>query len=174
MFCRITFIHNLSFIIIKHMLDQLIQTAKEQLAPQLEKIGVKQDQLGSVFNVAQESVTDGLKSEVAGGGLDSIFSMFNGQGGTGQSSSIVSSLSNGFVSSLISKLGFDQSMATKISALVIPFIMEKFAGSESGSAASPNDLADKLGFGDISGTLGNLLGGKDKGGDLLGGIGNLF
>lgn len=158
------------------MLDQLIQTAQEQLAPQLEQLGVKPDQLGSVFNVAQESVTDGLKSEAAAtGGLDAIFSMFNGHGGTGQSSSIVSSLSSGFVSSLISKLGFDAGMATKISALIIPFIMEKFAGSESGSAASPNDLADKLGLPtDLTGTLGNILGGKDKGGDLLGGIGNLF
>ncbi len=156
------------------MLDQLIQSAQQQLAPQLEKLGVKPDQLGSIFNVAQESVTDGLKSEVAGGGLDSIFSMFNGQGGTGQASSIVSSLSNRFVSSLISTLGFDQSMATKISALVIPFIMEKFTGSETGSAASPNDLVDKMGLGDITGNLGSLLGDKDKGGDLLGNIGNLF
>jgi len=158
------------------MLDQLIQTAQQHLGPQLEQIGVQPSQLGGIFNVAQDSLTDGLKKEAVGGGLDSVFSLFNGQGGNLQSNSIVSSLSSSFVSSLVSKLGFDQSMATKISSLVIPFIMQKFAGSETGSASSPTDLADKLGFdtSDLSGTLGNLLGGKDKGGDLLGGIGNLF
>lgn len=157
------------------MLDQLIQTAQQQLGPQLEQIGVQPSQLGGIFNVAQDSMTDGLKSEALGGGLDSVFSLFNGQGGNLQSNSIVSSLSNGFVSSLVSKLGIDQSMASKISGVVVPFIMEKFAGSETGSASSPTDLADKLGFGgDITSSLGSLLGGKDKGGDLLGGIGNLF
>lgn len=158
------------------MLDQLIQTAQQHLGPQLEQIGVQPSQLGGIFNVAQESLTDGLKKEAVGGGLDTVFSLFNGQGGNLQSNSIVSSLSTGLISSLVSKLGFDQSMATKISGLVIPFVMQKFAGSETGSAASPTDLADKLGFGgsDLSGQLGNLLGGKDKGADLLGGIGNLF
>ncbi len=156
------------------MLDQLIQSAQQQLSPQLEQLGVQPSQLGGIFNVAQDSLTDGLKSQAASGGLDSVFSLFNGQGGNLQSNSIVSSLSNGFVSSLVSKLGIDQSMATKISSVVVPFIMQKFAGSETGSAASPTDLADKLGFGDISSSLGGLLGGKDKGGDLLGGIGNLF
>ena len=157
------------------MLDQLIQTAQQQLGPQLEQIGVQPSQLGDIFNVAQDSLTDGLQKEAVGGGLDSVFSLFNGQGGNLQSNSIVSSLSNGFVSSLVSKLGIDQSLASKISGVVVPFIMEKFAGSETGSASSPNDLADKLGFGgDITSSLGGLLGGKDKGGDLLGGIGNLF
>jgi len=157
------------------MLDQLIQTAQQQLGPQLEQIGVQPSQLGDIFNVAQDSLTDGLQKEAVGGGLDSVFSLFNGQGGNLQSNSIVSSLSNGFVSSLVSKLGIDQSLASKISGVVVPFIMEKFAGSETGSASSPTDLADKLGFGgDITSSLGGLLGGKDKGGDLLGGIGNLF
>jgi hypothetical protein len=155
------------------MLDQLIQTAQQELGPKLEQLGVKPEQIGSVFNVAQESVTGGLKNEVLGGGLDSVFSLFNGQGGHLQSNSIVSSLSDNFISSLVSKLGLDPSLASKISGVVVPFVMEKFAGSETGSASSPTDLADKLGFGDISNTLGNLLGGK-KGGDLLGDIGNLF
>lgn len=156
------------------MLDQLIQSAQQQLSPQLEQLGVQPSQLNGIFNVAQDSLTDGLKSQASSGGLDSVFSLFNGQGGNLQSNSIVSSLSNGFVSSLVSKLGIDQSMASKISSVVVPFVMQKFAGSETGSAASPTDLADKLGLGDISSSLGNLLGGKDKGGDLLGGIGNLF
>lgn len=159
------------------MLDQLIQTAQQHLGPQLQQLGVKPEQLGSVFNVAQESVTDGLKNEATSGGLDSVLSLFNGNGGNLQSNSIVSSISNSFVSSLVSKIGLDPSMASKISGVVIPFVMEKFSGSETGSASSPTDLISKLGFGggDIAGALGGLLGGdKDKGGDLLGGLGKLF
>jgi hypothetical protein len=156
------------------MLDQLIQTAQQQLGPQLQQIGVKPEQLGSIFNVAQDTVTDGLKNEATSSGLDSVMSLFNGNGGNLQSNSIVSSLSNNFVSSLASKLGMDQSMATKISGVVIPFIMQKFSGSETGSASSPTDLISKLGFGDITSSLGNMLGGDDKGGDLLGGLGKLF
>lgn len=156
------------------MLDQLIQTAQQQLGPQLQQIGVQPQQLGGIFNVAQETVTDGLKQEATGGGLDSVMSLFNGNGGNLQSNSIVSSLSNNFVSSLASKLGMDQSMATKVSAVVIPFIMSKFSSSETGSASSPTDLISQLGFGDITSSLGNMLGGGDKGGDLLGGLGKLF
>lgn len=156
------------------MLDQLIQTAQQQLGPQLQQIGVKPEQLGGIFNVAQDTVTDGLKSEATSGGLDSVMNLFNGNGGSLQSNSIVSSLSNNFVASLASKLGMDQSMATKISGVVIPFIMEKFSGSETGSASSPTDLISQLGFGDIGSSLGNMLGGSDKGGDLLGGLGKLF
>lgn len=156
------------------MLDQLIQTAQQQLGPQLHQIGVKPEQLGDIFNVAKDTVTDGLKSEVTGGGLDSVMSLFNGTGGNLQSNSIVNSLSTNFVASLASKLGIDQSMATKISAVVIPFIMEKFSGSKTGSASSPTDLISKLGFGDITSSLGNMLGGNNKAGDLLGNLGNLF
>ncbi|HSY60317.1 MAG TPA: hypothetical protein VK796_00515 [Cytophaga sp.] len=156
------------------MLDQLIQTAQQQLGPQLQQIGVKPEQLGSIFNVAQDTVTDGLKNEATSGGLDSVMDLFNGNGGNLQSNSIVSSLSSNFVSSLASKLGMDQSMATKISGVVIPFIMQKFSGSETGSASSATDLISKLGFGDLTSSLGNMLGGGDKGGDLLGGLGKLF
>lgn len=130
--------------------------------------------MGSIFNVAKDTVTDGLKNEATSGGLDSVMSLFNGNGGNLQSHSIVSSLSNNFVASLASKLGMDQSMATKISGVVIPFIMEKFSGSETGSASSPTDLTSKLGFGDITSSLNNMLGGNDKGGDILGSLGKLF
>ena len=130
--------------------------------------------MGSIFNVAKDTVTDGLKNEATSGGLDSVMSLFNGNGGNLQSNSIVSSLSNNFVASLASKLGMDQSMATKISGVVIPFIMEKFSGSETGSASSPTDLTSKIGFGDITSSLNNMLGGNDKGGDILGSLGKLF
>ena len=156
------------------MLNQLIQTAQQYLGPQLEQIGVKPEQMGSIFNVAKDTVTDGLKNEATSGGLDSVMSLFNGNGGNLQSHSIVSSLSNNFVASLASKLGMDQSMATKISGVVIPFIMEKFSGSETGSASSPTDLTSKIGFGDITSSLNNMLGGNDKGGDILGSLGKLF
>ncbi len=156
------------------MFDQLIQTAQQQLGPQLAQIGVKPEQMGNIFNVAQVTVTDGLKTEATSGGLDSVMSLFNGNGGNIQSNSIVSSLSNNFVTSLASKLGMDQSMATKISGVVIPFIMAKFSSSETGSASSPTDLISQLGFGDITSSLGNMLGSSDKGGDLLGGLGKLF
>ena len=156
------------------MLDQLIHKAQQHLGPQLEQIGVKPEQMGSIFNVAKDTVTDGLKNEATSGGLDSVMSLFNGNGGNLQSHSIVSSLSNNFVASLASKLGMDQSMATKISGVVIPFIMEKFSGSETGSASSPTDLTSKIGFGDITSSLNNMLGGNDKGGDILGSLGKLF
>ena len=156
------------------MLDQLIQTAQQQLGPQLHQIGVKPEQLGGIFNIAKDTVTDGLKSEATGGGLDSVMNLFNGNGGSLQSNSVVSTLSTNFIASLASKLGIDHSMATKISGVVIPFIMEKFSGSETGFASSPTDLISKLGFGDITSSLGNMIGGNNKGGDLLGNLGNLF
>jgi uncharacterized protein YidB (DUF937 family) len=156
------------------MFDQLIQTAQQQLAPQLQEIGIKPNQVGDVFDVAKETVTDGFKSEATGGGLDAVMDLFNGNGGNIQSNSLVSTLSTSFVSSLVSKLGLDQAMAAKVSAVIIPFIMAKFSSSETGSASSPTDLISQLGFGDIGSSLGGMLGGSDKGGDLLGNLGKFF
>ena len=156
------------------MLDQLIQMAEQQLAPQLHQIGVPSDKLGDIFNIAKDTLTDGLKNEVTSGSLDSIMIMFNGNAEGSQSNSMISSLSNNLVASLASKLSMDQSMATKISSVVIPFIMSKFSSSETGSASSATDLISKLGFGDISSSLENMLGGKDSGSDLLGSLGKLF
>jgi hypothetical protein len=155
------------------MIEQLIQAAQQQFAPQLQQLGVKPEQVSGIFSTTGESVTDGLKNHAMGGGIDTIFSLFNGQGNA-QSSSLVSSISNGVVESLVSKVGLDPSVASKITGMIVPFVMEKFSGPETGSASSPSDLISKLGFGDLSGTLGNLLGGNDKGGDLLGGLGKLF
>ena len=156
------------------MLDQLIQMAQQQLAPQLQQIGVPSDKVDGVFNIAKDTVSDELKNQATSGGLDTIMNMFNGNAAGSQSTSMISTLSNSFVASLASKLGMDQSMATKISGLVIPFIISKFSSSETGTASSATDLVSQLGFGDISSSLGNLLGGKDKGSDLLGGLGKLF
>lgn len=159
------------------MIDQLIQLAQEHLAPQLEKVGVAPEQMSGVFQVAQGSVTDGLKSEALTGDIGSVVNLFNGKGGNLQSNSIVSSISQTFISSLISKVGLDSSIAQKVSGMIIPFIMEKFAGPDSGSASSPADLMSLLNIGDsgdITSSISNMLGGKDKGDDLLGKLGNLF
>ncbi|MBC7450557.1 MAG: hypothetical protein H7259_03615 [Cytophagales bacterium] len=159
------------------MIDQLIQSAQQHLAPQLEKMGVEPEQLNGVFGVVQESVTDGLQKEAFSGGMDSVLELFNGKGGNLHSNSIVSSISENVVQSLVDKVGLDPSIAGKVSSMIIPFVMEKFSGPDSGSSSSSTDLMSLLGFrngGDVSSTLSNILGDKDKGDDLLGKLGNLF
>jgi uncharacterized protein YidB (DUF937 family) len=159
------------------MINQLIESAQEYLAPQLQQAGVDQSQLGGIFDTAKDSITGGLKDHATNGNMDSILSLFNGQGGSIGSNPVVSSLSQNFLQSLVEKTGMDQAMATKVSSAIVPFIMQKFSSAETGNASSITDLITKLGFGNgdnISSSLDNLLDGKEKGSDLLSGLGKLF
>ncbi|MFN8415048.1 MAG: hypothetical protein U0U66_01820 [Cytophagaceae bacterium] len=160
------------------MLDQLIQAASQQLAPQLEQAGVPSSQLSGIFSQAQSALTDGIKTEASNGNFGGLLDLFNGNGGSLQNNSIVQSISNQFIGNITSKLGLSPSLANTISGMVIPFIMNKFSGNDTGSASDASDLMSKLGIDSddmISGALKGFLGGNSKGaGDLLGGISKLF
>jgi hypothetical protein len=157
------------------MLDQLIAFGKEQLAGQLQQAGLQQNQTGAALDVTKDSLTSSLISQVTGGNAGQIMSLFNGSASPTASNPVVSSMIGNLAGDLAAKVGINPQTAQTAANIIVPFIMQKFASKESGTAANESDLLDKLGISGndaMAGIAKNFLG--DNAGGLLGGIGKMF
>lgn len=142
------------------MIEQLINLGKQQLSSTLmQKESLNQNQVDSTFDVAQGSFIEGLKQQVLSGNISQMTDLFNGKGG--DTSSLQQSIMNVFVPQLASKLGISSSQAGSIATIVVPFLISKFTGKETGTAGNSNDLLSMLGMdsGSLLGGLGKSLGG---------------
>ncbi|MCU0416165.1 MAG: hypothetical protein MUE33_03165 [Cytophagaceae bacterium] len=158
------------------MIEQLIQMAGQQLAPQLQQFGISEAQVSGILEQAKQSFSQGIKSEAGAGNFAGLLDVFNG-GNAAAGNNIASSISSDFVGNLVSKLGLSPAVASSVSGMIIPLIMQKFSGSETGTAQDAGDLMSKLGMDNddmISGALKGFLGGNKDAEDLLGGISKLF
>jgi hypothetical protein len=157
------------------MLDQLIEFGKEQLSSQLQqKAGLQGSQVEKSLDVTKDSLTDTLISQVASGNVGQIMSLFNGGAAT-TSNPVVGSMVTNLALDLAAKVGISSQIAQTAAGIIVPFVMQKFASSESGTANNEGDLLDKLGISGndaIAGIAKKFLG--DKGGDLLGGFSKMF
>lgn len=163
------------------MIDKIISQGKELLSGQLkESVGFDDGQINKTLEVAGESTIDGLKEQVTGGNLSGVMDLFNGKSDTSTSNPVVGGIANNFIGNLVSKLGISEGIASKVSDMIIPFIMSKFGSKETGEAKEGSDLMDMLGGGGIAGALGGLFGGgdkkdgDDKDGGILGKLGGMF
>jgi hypothetical protein len=157
------------------MLDQLLAFGKDQLAGQLQQAGLQQNQTGAALDVTKDSLTSSLISQVAGGNVGQIMSLFNGSASPTASNPVVSSMIGNLAGDLAAKVGINPQTAQTAANIIVPFIMQKFASKESGTAANESDLLDKLGISGndaIAGIAKSFLG--DSAGGLLGGIGKMF
>ncbi|MFY7786550.1 MAG: hypothetical protein ACOVQA_01635 [Thermoflexibacteraceae bacterium] len=158
------------------MLDQLIALGKDQLAKQLtEKGGLQTNQVNQSLDVTKDSLVNSLIGQVTAGNVGGIMSLFNGQAAPTAANPMVNSMIGNLAGDLAAKVGINPQTAQTAANIIVPFIMEKFAGKETGTANSEADLLEKLGISGndaIAGIAKNLLG--DKGGDLLGGISKFF
>ncbi len=157
------------------MLDQLIEFGKEQLSSQLQqKAGLQGSQVEKSLDVTKDSLTNTLISQVASGNVGQIMSLFNGGAAT-TSNPVVGSMITNLAVDLAAKVGISSQIAQTAAGIIVPFVMQKFASSESGTANNEGDLLDKLGISGndaIAGIAKSFLG--DKGGDLLGGFSKMF
>ncbi len=157
------------------MIDQLINVAKSTLGTKLNnEAGLNENEVEKTMDVAKESVFDGLKQEALGGNLTGILNLFNGKEQVSTSNSIVSTISNLFVSKAAEQLGFGADKATMICNIVIPFIMEKFSNKdETGEAKDEAGLMSMLGL-NADDAISGLLSSFTKGGDSKSILGGLF
>jgi nucleoid DNA-binding protein len=158
------------------MLDKLIEFGKEQLSSQLQqKAGLQTTQVDKTLDVSKDSLTSTLISQVAGGNIGQLMSLFNGGSPANTSNPVVSSMVSNLATDLAAKVGISPQIAQNAANIVVPFIMQKFASNESGTAKNEGDLLDKLGISGndaIASVAKSFLG--DKGGDLLGGFSKMF
>jgi hypothetical protein len=150
------------------MLDQIIQFAKDQMGGEVKNThGLSDDQHNEVFNIAQSSLFDSIKGQIAVGNVSQILDVFNGNA-SAQDNPVAGSVQNNVVQGLMDKFGFDNAKAGGIASAIIPAIMNRFSSPETGNAADAGDLVKKIGLDSDSGIAGivSQLSGE-------GGIGNM-
>ncbi|MTB49997.1 hypothetical protein [Lewinella sp. W8] len=182
------------------MLDSIIDLVKDQaLSTITEKAGIDLGQAEKTLPLAQESITDGLMGAVSGGNVDGILDMLKSATGSSAGGGLLNNMvykgiAGSFVSKATSALGLSEGVASTISSVVLPMIMEKIGGAAQ-AAGDTNDIdassvMDALGLdagsllgqlggsGDLLGKAAQMLGDSSsqgkKGGGLLGGLMGMF
>lgn len=142
------------------MLDQLMNLARQQLAPALkEKEHLNDQQVNQTFDVAKGSFFDSLKGQALSGNISQLTNLFNGK--ESNSSFLSGSVMKHIVPALASKLGISPEKANSIASMVVPVLISKFSSKETGAANDSNGLMKMLGIepGNMLGDLGSKLGG---------------
>jgi hypothetical protein len=158
------------------MINQLIETAKNQLAQKLtSETQLHTEQIEPTFEAVQSVVSSGLKQQVLDGNIKGLLELFNGNAGSIQNNPIVQNLITQCVTHLTAKLGIFPEQGNKIANMIIPFVMSQFADRSTGVASDEMDLLKILGLNKdhvIMSALGGVLGGKMS--NLLGGFQKMF
>lgn len=139
------------------MLENLFNLIKEQGAePVINNPVIPNEQNNEVLAEATHSVASGLQSEIAGGGLQNIISMFTGGGQQGSggasgllSNPIVQNIISSFVGKLMNNHNVPSSEANNIAGNLIPNVLSNLISK----TKDPNDNSF-----DIAGILGSLTG----------------
>jgi hypothetical protein len=142
------------------MIDQLINLGKQQLSASLKQNqNLNDQQVNQTFDVAKSSFMDGLKNQAMSGNISQLTNLFNGK--ESNSSFLSNDITKKFIAQLAPKIGVSPDKAGAIANMVIPFLINKFASKETGTANNDSGLMGMLGMdsGDMLGGLGKKLGG---------------
>ncbi|MCH2198621.1 MAG: hypothetical protein MK081_07540 [Flavobacteriales bacterium] len=146
------------------MIDDLLNSLKGQVGDSISDEGLGMDKLDDVLKLSGDSVKNGVMSEVTGGNLDGVISLFKGDSDTSSSNPIISGIVSNLTEKLTSSLGLGDGIAGSIADKVVPMIISaavsKFSGSDNG--ASAEGIASFFGGGDglldqAKGMLGGLF-----------------
>lgn len=154
------------------MLDQLLNSVKDQAIGAFTQHGLSADQATQAFPVAASGLSEGIMGAVTGGNMggvtDLLTSALGGGGSSLTSNPLFQSLLGGIAGNLTSKLGLGSGVANTALGAVLPMLLSKIGG-----AAQANGDADGIGLDDImalaggGGSTGGLLG---KAAGMLGGM----
>ncbi len=145
------------------MLENLFNLVKEQgFDSVINNPEVPNEQNDAVLASATDSVAGGLQSALAGGGLQSVLSLFGGGannngGGIGSlmNNPIVQSIIGNFTNKLTNDHGISSNQASGIAGNLIPSVISSLIGK----TANPNDSSF-----DMNSIIGSLTGGGAQAG----------
>ncbi|MEL6275020.1 MAG: DUF937 domain-containing protein, partial [Bacteroidota bacterium] len=160
------------------MLDSLLDSIKGQVTSTIaEQTGLDMGQAEKTIPVAKNSIIDGVKSAVMGGNAGGVLDMLKGAvsgGGVAElaQNMVYKNIADNFISQATSAIGLPESMASTVSNLALPSILNKIGGAA--QAAGDTDEIDESSVMSAMGLDAGGLLGKAK--DLLGGkgLGNIF
>ena len=165
------------------MLDKIMETlGGDALNEMTSKAGISMDQAKQMLPLAQDSLKEGLMSQVTGGNMDGLLGMFNGGSSGLMSNGIFGSIKGMFMKKIMTNMGLPESVAGLAAGSGMGSLISGITGML--KADGDNDDVDAsnimnvLGGGGAAGMLGSLLGGsgggmmdnlKDAAGSILGG-----
>lgn len=172
------------------MLDKIMEQLGGGVAEQIAgKAGVSLDQAKGMLPFAQESLQEGLLSQVTGGNINGILGMFQGaSGGDGglMDNPIFSSIKGMFMKKVMTNMGLPESVAGLAAGTGMSSLISGLAGKmvahgdtddiDAGSLMGVLGVGGDAGglLGKAAGMLGGLTGGDDSpmdaAKDLLGGL----
>jgi len=147
------------------------------------KAGISMDQAKQMLPLAQDSLQDGIMSQITGGNVDNLIGMFNSSGGDGlMSNPIFSGIKSMFMAKIMKSIGLPESVAGLAAGSGLGSLVGGISGllKQDGDNDDINvsNVMNVLGGGGAAGVLGSILGGSEGGvmdniadvaGDLLGG-----
>jgi uncharacterized protein YidB (DUF937 family) len=148
------------------MLDNLINLVREQAGSSIiNNPAVPNEKNEQVIAETSSSITGGLQSMIASGGIKDVLKLF-GSGGDQASSGnpVVQNLSGNVIQQLMSKFGFDQQAASGIAGNLVPDVLKKLVNKTN----DPNDSSF-----DIQVIFNHLSGGKTQNTNVQGLLGKL-
>ena len=166
---------------LKELFDLVRGHAKESV---IDNPDVPNEHNDAVIAEATNTIASGFRNIVAGGGIQSLLSLFNGGGNSKQgllSNPIVSMLMGSFAGKLMNKFGLNNNQANNLSGSLIPnvlgslinktndsndsgFSLEKLIGSITGSDSSSPSGNEQISGGGLGDMLKQLTGGSGGGG----------
>lgn len=139
------------------MLDSILDQLKGQLGPELmEKFGLDESKKDQVFSVAKDTITNGVKKEATGGGLDGLLNMFSKGDNNDSGNAMQSKLGGDLISNLTSKLGIDADKASGIKDMIMSQVT-KLMGDKGGNFDLNSLMAMVTGGGKAAGGAGGFL-----------------
>lgn len=146
------------------MLDQLLETFKGQVGPELiSKIGLTPDQANGSISAAASSV-----KEVIGGGdgfgMDDVLNLFSSATNSPGANGILGNIGKVLSSKLTGEVGLNASQASGVSDMILPALTSLLSDKVGGNAAN------------LQGLIGSFVGGNGGGiADMAKGmLGKLF
>ncbi|MFK8007697.1 MAG: hypothetical protein AB8H03_15065 [Saprospiraceae bacterium] len=174
------------------MLDKIMEQLGGGVAEQIAgKAGVSLDQAKGMLPFAQESLQEGLMSQVTGGNVSGLLGMFQGASGGGgglMDNPIFASIKGMFMKKVMTNMGLPESVAGLAAGTGMSSLIGGLAGKmvshgdtddiDAGSLMSVLGVGGDAGgmLGKAAGMLGGLTGGggndspMDAAKDLLGGL----
>lgn len=142
------------------MLDQLLEGLQGQMGQEVQdKAGVDSDMMSKIMKMAGGVATEQVGKEMLGGGMSTVMNLFSGSDNNSGASSLQSNITNGVVSNLVEKMGFDQGKASMISTMVIPAIMNMITKKNGETADDDSSPLQSLFGGDSGGGIAGMIGG---------------
>lgn len=148
------------------MLEQLINSVKSEVGDQIAgKTNLPQGTIDKAFSEIGDVTKKEVTNQMIGGNLSNVMNLFSDKPNNNDANQLQSNISSGVISNLTGKLGLSPQIATQISSIAIPALINMITKK---NKTTPDDDPSPLNelFGGSG--QGGMIGDAAKG--MLGGL----